>query len=188
MFTMNSTAVVHKTGTKNDAREQIKLQLAHYLEQQPESAQALHKWMKRLELASLGIIITAFSVALGISIAWKSFNPLTIPVAWFVFAASLSLTVALTGLHAMLLRAFPPSLLPGKKQKFVTGRGAMWGGLRTMAFGLVGCAFWGLFAYAVGTYNLALIAPLATGLGILMGVAIIFQLVRTTLEKISKQL
>jgi len=185
---MNATAIVHKIGIKNEAREQLKLQLTHYLEQQPESTLSLHKWMKRLELASLGIIIAAFSVALGISIAWKSFNPLTIPVAWFVFAASLSLTVVLVGLHAMLLRAFPPSVLPGKKQKFVTGNAAAWAGMRTMAFGLVGGAFWALFAYAVGTFNLALIAPLANILGILMAIAIIFQLVRTTLEKISKSL
>jgi hypothetical protein len=102
--------------------------------------------------------------------------------------ASLSLTTALVGLHAMLLQAFPPSLLPGKKQKFITGRGAVWAGLRIMVLGLAGGAFWGLFAYAVGTFNLALIAPLANIIGILMAIAIVFQLIRTTFDKISKSL
>jgi hypothetical protein len=185
---MNSTAIVRKIGIKNEAREQFKLQLAHYLEQQSESTRSLHKWMKRLELAGLGIIVAAFSAALAISIAWESFNPLTIPVAWFVFAVSLSLTTALVGLHAMLLRAFPPRVWPGKQQKFVTGRGAVWAGLRTLVFGLAGAAFWGVFAYAVGTYNLAWIVPLANILGILMAMAIVFQLIRTTFEKISKSL
>ena len=182
---MNPTAIVHKLGTKNEAREQLKLQLAHYLAQQTESTRSLHKWMKHLEMASLGVIAVAFLVALAISIAWKSVNPLTIPVAWFVFAASTSLNMAIVGLHAMSLRAFPPAVLPGKKQKFVTGHAAVWAGLGTIGLGLVTGAFWGFFAYAVGTFNLALIAPLANILGILMGIAIIFQLIHTTYEKIS---
>jgi hypothetical protein len=185
---MNPTSIVHKFGTKNEARDQIKLQLAHYLEQQSESTRSLHKWMKCLDVASLGVIAAAFSVAMVVSIAWKSVNPLTIPVAWFVFAASPSLTMVFIGMHAMFLRAFPPIVLPGKTKKFVTGSTAVWTGLGTAALGLVAGAFWGSFAYAVGTYNLTVIVPLANILGILMGVAIIFQLIRTTLEKISKSL
>jgi hypothetical protein len=183
---MNPTAIIHKINTKNISGEQLKLQLTLYLEQQPASVQALHKRMKSLELVSLGVIVAAFSVALAFSIAWKSVNPLTIPVAWFVFAASPGLTMVLSGIHAMFLRAFPPVVLPGKTMKFVTGNAAVWAGLGTIALGLATGAFWGFFAYAIGTYNLALIAPLANILGILMGVAIVFQLIRTTYEKLSK--
>jgi hypothetical protein len=185
---MNTTTIAHKFGTQNQARKQLKRQLALHLEQQSESTRSLHKWMTRLELASLGIIVAAFGVALAVSIAWKSVNPLTIPVAWFVFAVSPSLTMVLAGLHAMRLRAFPPVILPGKTQKFVTGRAAVWTGLGTIALGLATGTFWGFFAYAVGTFNLALIAPLANVLGILMGIAIIFQLIHTTFQKISKSL
>jgi hypothetical protein len=188
MYPMNPTAIVQKFGTKKEAREQLKLQLAHYLERQPESTRLLHKWMKCLDVASLGVIAAAFIVAMVLSIAWESINPLTIPVAWFVFAASPSLTMVLVGLHAMLLRAFPPIVLPGKTRKFITGRTAVWAGLGTVALGLVAGVFWGSFVYAVGTYNLTLIVPLANILGILMGIAIIFQLIHTTPGKISKSL
>jgi hypothetical protein len=183
---MNTITIAHKFGTRNQSREQIKLQLARHLEQQTESIRSLHKWMTLLELVGLGIIVAAFGVALAVSIAWKSVNPLTIPVAWFVFAASPSLTMVLAGLHTMRLRAFPPVILPGKTQKFVTGRAAVWTGLGTTALGLATGAFWGFFAYAVGTFNLALIAPLANVLGILIGIAIIFQLIYTTVRKIFK--
>ena len=131
------TTNVQEFATGKEAREHLKLQLAQYLEQQPESTQSLHRWMKRLEAASVGIIAAAFIVALYVSVAWKSVPPMVIPIAWFFFAASAAPAMVLVGLHAVILRAFPPIVWPGKPPKFVTGSGAVWTGSAFILLALV---------------------------------------------------
>ena len=179
---MNQTTNVQEFATKKEAREHFKLQLAQYTGQQPESAQSLHRWMKRLEVAGVGIIVGAFVVALYVSIAWQSVNPIVIPIAWFVFAASVAPAMIFIGLDAITPRAFPPVVWPGKPPTFVTGSGAVRTGWAFILIALVAAAFWGFFAYAVGTLNFALIAPLVTILGVTMGVgmavSIIYRLIR----------
>ncbi len=183
---MSQTKNVQGSGTGKDAKENFKFQLAQYLGQQPESTQSFHRWMKRLEVAGMGIIAAAFLVALYVSIAWKSVNPIVIPIAWFVFAASAAPALIFLGLDAIILRAFPPVIWPGKTPKFITGSGAVWTGGAFILLALIAAAFWGYFAYAVGTLNFALIAPLATILGVVMGVVIVVQLIYTTYKKIAK--
>lgn len=186
---MNETSNVQKLSDK-EARQQLKLQLAQYLEQQSASKQAFHKWMKRLEAVSMGVILAAFLVALYFSIAWKSVNPLIIPIAWFAFAASGSLLIVLNGLHTAVLRVLLPGILLGNKQKFVTGSGAMWIGLAFILGGLVYAAFWGLFAYATWTVNFEILRPLIGFLGVVMGVgiavSILFKMFSTLFQKLSK--
>jgi hypothetical protein len=115
------TTNVQKFATDKEARAYLKAQLADYLAQAPESTRSAHMWMKRVDTAGLGIVIAAFGVALYGSFTWASVNPAMIPVAWFFFATCCSLMIVLTGLHAILIRAYPPVILPGKAQKFVSG-------------------------------------------------------------------
>ncbi len=179
---MNQTTNVQKFATEKEATEHLRSQLTQYLGQQSKSTQSLHRWMKRLEVVGMGIIAAAFLVALYVSIAWKSVNPIVIPIAWFVFAASAAPAMVFLGLDAIILRAFPPVVWPGKLPKFLTGSWAVWTGWAFILGALVVTAFWGFFAYAVGTFNLALIAPLVTILSVVMGivitVSIVFKLVR----------
>ena len=185
---MNSQVSVQ--GPVVESKQDLRAQLAQYVEQQPESTLAFHKWMKRLEVAGAGIMAAAFIVAMYVSVAWKSVNPIVIPIAWFFFAASAAPAMIFLGLDAITLRAFPPAVWPGKQQKFRTGSGAVWTGWAFILLALVVAAFWGLFAYAVGTLNMALVAPLVTILGVLMGVGIavriMVQLIYTTYKKIAK--
>jgi hypothetical protein len=153
-----------------ESKQDLRAQLAQYVAQQPESTQAHHKWMKRLQVAGAGIMVAAFIVAMYVSVAWKSVNPLMIPIAWFLFAASAAPALIFVGLDAITLRAFPPVVVPGKQPRFVTGQGAVWTGWAFILLALVVAAFWGTFAYAVGTLDLAMIARLATIVGIIMGV------------------
>ena len=183
---MNQTTSVQEIGTQEEAREQLKLQLAQYLEGQPESTQSIHRWMKRLEVAGVGIIVATFSVALYVSIAWKSVNPIVIPIAWFVFAASVAPAMIFLGLDAIILRAFPPVVLPGKLSKFVTGSGAVWAGSVFILLALVVAAFWGFFAYTVGTFNLAMIGPLTNILGVAVGVLAIVSVLKSLYQKIAR--
>ena len=183
---MNQATNVQKLGTEKEAREQLKMQLAQHLAQQPESTQATHKWMKRLEVAGVGIVIAAFAVALYGSFAWASANPTMIPVAWFFFATCLSLMVVLFGLHAILIRAYPPIILPGKVQKFVSGSGAVWIGVVSIVGGLIMAALWVMFAYSTATYNLAMVAPLVNILGIFMSIVIVGSIVYSLYQKVSQ--
>jgi hypothetical protein len=152
------------------------LQLAEYLAQQPGSTQTVNKVMNGLEVAGVVIIIMAFIVALVLSFAWKSINPMMIPIAWFAFAASASLTMILLGLDAIVLRAFPPILWPGKPSRFTTGSGATWRGWAFMAGGLAAVALWGLFAYAIWTQNWTMLRPLINILGIGMTIAVLYSI------------
>jgi len=181
---MNKTTSVKGLRTEREAREQLRQQLAQYLAQQPESSQAFHKWMKRLEVASLALIVAAFILAMYVSIAWKSVDPLVIPVAWFIFAASVTPAMLLIGIHSIILRAFPPIVLPGKMQKFVTGHGAFWPGWGFVLGSLAVAAFWGLFAYSVWTLNWAMLTPLISVLGLVMGIMIAASILFGMVQKI----
>jgi len=167
---MNQTANVQEFATKKEARGLFKLQLAQYLGQQPETTQSLHRWMKRLEMAGVGIIVAAFIVAMYVSVAWRSVNPIVIPMAWFFFAASVAPVMIFLGLDAIILRAFPPVMWPGKLPKFVTGSGAVWTGWAFILGALLVAAFWGVFAYAAGTFNMVMLEPLIRILSGVVGV------------------
>ena len=180
------TTHVQIRATDKEAREQLKLQLTHYLAEQPESTQSLHRWMKRLETAGAGIIAAAFIVALYVSITWKSANPTLIPIAWFFFAACLGLMVVLFGLHASLIRAYPPVVFPGKVQKFVSGSGAVWIGVGSIIGGLIMAAVWAGFAYSIANFDLAMIVPLTNTLGVIISIAIIVSIVYSIYQKASR--
>jgi hypothetical protein len=173
-------------GPAVESKQALRAQLAQYVAQQPESTQASHKWMKRLEVAGAGIMAAAFIVAMYVSVAWKSVNPIVIPIAWFFFAASAAPAMIFLGLDAITLRAFPPVVWPGKQQKFVTGSRAVWTGWAFILIALAVAAFWGFFAYAVGTLNLAMLEPLIGILGVVIGVGIVISMLFTTFQKIFK--
>ena len=183
---MNQTATFQGVGTKKEAREQIKLEFAQYLEQQPETSRIFHRWMKRFEWASLGIMLAVFIVAMVVSFNWKNVPQISIPVAWFFYAASLTPTMLLVGLHAIVLRAVPPAILPNKTQKLVTGRKALWAGLGLILLGLIAGAFWGFMAYATWTLNWAMLIPLINILGITFGYGIAISILYSMIYKIFK--
>ena len=179
---MGQTESVQVSGTRQEVQEGMNLRLARYLEQQPEPTRAFHRRMKRLEVASLGIVAAAFIVAMYVSFHWATLPKTAIPIAWFAFAASGTPAMVLLGLHAVILRAFPPIRLPGKNQRFVTGRQALWPGWGLVFMGLAVGVFWGLFAYSVGTLNMALVEPLVRILGAVTGggmtIVILYTIVR----------
>ncbi len=172
----------------NVTRNDLKLEIARYIEELPGASKVFHKTMNYLEILGMGIVAIAFVVALYFSITWKSVNPMTIPLAWFAFAASGSLIIMLNGIHSAILRAFPTGTLPSKAHKLTTGSKAMWIGLGMVIGGLAYAAFWVLMAYGTATANFDILRPLISLLGIVLGfgiaISIVVKMVSTTLKKL----
>ncbi len=91
-----------------ESKPNLKAQLAQHIEHLPESTQESDRWMKRLEVAGVGVIVAAFIAAMYVSIYWNSVPPMVIPLAWFFFVASVTPTIVLVGIHTLILGAFPP--------------------------------------------------------------------------------
>ena len=105
---MNQKSNTPKQLSDKELREQTRQQLAQYLAQQPESTLTAHKWMSRLEAAAIGIIAATFILALVVSFKWASIPVITIPAAWFLFAASAGPLLVIVGAHSLILKASPP--------------------------------------------------------------------------------
>jgi hypothetical protein len=169
--------------TGKEAREQLKLQIAEYMAQKPESTRTAHSWMKRLEVASAGIIIAAFIFAVYISINWASVPVTAIPAAWFLFVASMLPTLGLFGLHTLLAKAFPTAVLPGRPARFITGSRAVRTGWFLVLSSVVGAVIWGYLTFRIWTSDYA---SMGTILGIVIGVGIVVQLVYSIYARIAQ--
>jgi hypothetical protein len=142
--------------------------------------------MKRVDALGFGIVIAAFAYALYGSFTWASASPAMIPVAWFFFATCCSLMMLLFGLHAILIRAYPPVILPGKPRKFVSGSTAVSIGAASIVGGLLMAALWVAFAYTTVTFNLAMIVPLTNILGVFIGISIVVSIVYSIYQKVTQ--
>ena len=65
---MENRASVRQTAGMVESETRLRVPLDVYMEQQSESMQTFHRWMGRLEVASLGIGIAAFIAAVVITI------------------------------------------------------------------------------------------------------------------------
>lgn len=172
-----------------ETRNNLKLEIARYVEGLSESGKVFHNVMKYMEILGMGIVAIAFLVALYFSITWKNVNPTTVALAWFAFTASGALIIVLYGVHSAILHVFPTGVLPSNAHKLITGGKAMWIGLGMIMGGLAYTAFWGVMAYATLTADDALLRPLISLLGIVLGfgiaISILIKMVSTTLKKLS---
>jgi hypothetical protein len=174
-------------GPVAESKQDLRSQLAEYVAQQPAAKQSFHKWMQIAELASLAIPIAVFAVALYVSINWKAVPQTAIATAWLCLPASIAPFLILVGVHAIVLRAFPPTgllgnplrvayPLPGgqgvKMQPLRVGRQALGWGWGLVVMALIIGAFWVVFAYAAWTVNLAMLEPLIRILAGVVGVGI----------------
>ena len=169
---MNAVRTFRGARTTNSTRQEIKARLAEYMAQQPASKQTFHKWMRVLEMASLAIIAASLALALYVSINYTAFPGTTIAAAWFGFPVSVVPLMILVGLHTIVLRASVPSVLSGKPQKFVTGSKAVWSGWGLIATALAVGAFWGTLAWAVWSFDMALIGHCTRIIGTVLAVVI----------------
>jgi TRAP-type C4-dicarboxylate transport system permease small subunit len=188
--------------TQNISSQQLKTQLASYLEEQPENIQSFHRVMKVLESIALGIIIIIFITALVLSFMWKTIPVGAIPAAWFLLPASAAGLMLLIAVHTLILHAYPPSSLYsiyqggsparlfGKYQQFVTGKAADTQALLLILVALIMGAFFAIFAWASWTVNWAILTPMinisGVALGVVIAVGIVGGMILKTYQKLSK--
>jgi hypothetical protein len=188
--------------TQNISSQQLKTQLASYLEEQPENIQSFHRVMKVLESIALGIIIMIFITALVLSFMWKTIPVGAIPAAWFLLPASAAGLMLLIAVHTLILHAYPPSSLYsiyqggsparlfGKYQHFVTGKAADTQALLLILVALIVGAFFAIFAWASWTVNWAILTPMinisGVALGVVIAVGIVGGMILKTYQKLSK--
>ena len=145
-----------------------------YMEQQSEAMQTFHRWMERLEVASLGIGVAAFITAVVITINHVNKVPgNAIWAVWFIVPACfISPFGFLLGLHTAILRACLPIRMNVERKAFLTGLPAVGLGWVMMVGSLVTAAYWGMGAYAFINPDIldilipSIVLPLV-GLGIL---------------------
>lgn len=96
----------------------------------------------------------------------------TIAAAWFAFPVSAIPLMILQGVHTVVLRAALPFALIGRPRTFATGARAVGSGWGLIATALAAGAFWGILAFAVWSFDIALIGSYARILGAVLGVVI----------------
>lgn len=171
-------------------------QFDSYLAQQPSSKQTFHRWMIRLQAASLGFVLAILVKALLVSVGWNEVNPVEIPFWWMIFAASIFPFAICLGLDTIILGALLPLPLPqrlgggrGQKpgdQRLVTGLRAIVFGLFIIAFGLIWAGINLSFAYSVLTFDLDLLDIALRLLGIVIGVAVAVQVLSDLFGRFSR--
>ena len=159
----------------SEARLDGKAQLAQYLEQQSESVRKFDKVMKVLELGGLAVVAGYLAWAIYVSINWSVQRE--IAAVWIAFPVSLVILLVLVDIHAAGLGAFPPVIVPGGPQEFVTGSKAVGTGLGLAVTILIVGTFWGGFAYGIWTENLAMLMPLVGVVAAVVGVGAIIAII-----------
>ncbi|OGN89429.1 MAG: hypothetical protein A2Y88_04665 [Chloroflexi bacterium RBG_13_48_10] len=193
---------IENVATQNISSQQLKTQLASYLEEQPENIRSFHRVMKVLESIALCIMIVIFITAFVLSFMWKTIPVGAIPAAWFLLPTSAAGLMLLIAVHSLILHAYPPSglysiyqggapaRLFGRNQHFVTGKAARTHALILILVALIVGAFFAIFAWASWTINWALLTPMinisGTALGVVIAVGIVGGMLLKTYQKLSK--
>ena len=171
---MKAESRVQEASGAGEAKPDAREKMARYLEQQPQWKLKFDKVMKVLELAGLVLIAGYLAWAIYASINWSV--PRDIAAVWFTFPVSVVVLLVGVGIHAAGLGAFPPVIVPGGPQEFVTGSKAVGTGLGLAATILIVGAFWGAFAYGIYTENWAILTPLTKVVGVVVGVGVVIAL------------
>jgi hypothetical protein len=135
-------------GTVQEKKSNWRSQYQQHLAQQPEKTQRIHRWLDRLQAASLGLLAGVFAMALYHSVTWRQAVPQEIAGWWILFAASGFPMATFMGLDTIVLRAMGPV---GKEKAFVTGFWAVLAGWFTIAAGLAWSGLMVYLAYGVAT-------------------------------------
>ena len=154
-----------------------------------ESQQTFHRWMKRFQAATVGLIVGLFVMALWTSINWKQAAPFEVAFWWMMFALSgIPLTI-FVGLDIIYSRGavVPMRWGNGPKQMVtLSGRKAVVMGLGVIAAALAWGAFVLALMVAMLSYNWELLRVTISAFGTLLGVMIVLKIFTSLVRDISR--
>ena len=149
------------------------VQLAGHVAQQPASIQRTHKLMLALEAAIVIAYIGLFVAAVYVSVTWKRHGELAVPRWWMVSQVGAALFMAIMGLHALIVKAYPPIPFSGDNTSAVTGRRAATRGRSLIGLGILWAIAWGGMYVGIvlsGEEPLRVFIPVVVILSISIGV------------------
>ena len=154
-----------------------------------ESKQTFHRWMKRFQAATVGLVVGIFVMALWVSINWKQAAPFEIAFWWMAFALSgIPLTI-FVGLDIIFARGAVIPMQWGnspKRMVTLTGRKAVLAGLGVIAVALVWGGFVLALMYSMLSYNWDLLRVTINVFSVLLGVVIVLKIFSSLMRDISR--
>jgi hypothetical protein len=154
-----------------------------------ESQQTFHRWMKRFQAATVGLIVGIFVMALYTSINWKQVAPFEVAFWWMAFAlGGIPLTICV-GLDIIYSRGAVIPMRWGngpKRMVTVTGRKAVLTGLGVIAVALAWGGFVLALMVAMLTLNWDLLRVTTSVFGVLLGAVIVLKIFSSLVRDISR--
>ncbi len=154
-----------------------------------ESKQTFHRWMKRGQAATLGLIVGIFVMALWVSINWKQAAPVEVAFWWMSFALSgIPLTIFM-GLDIIFAQG---AVIPGKwgngpkRMVTVTGRKAVLTGLGIIAVALAWGGFVLALMYATLSFDWDLLRVTISIFSTMLGVVIVLKILSSLVRDLSR--
>ncbi len=166
-----------------------KLGVRPVLDAESEAQHTFHHWMKRLQAATVGLMVGLFVVALYTSINWKQEVPFEIAFWWMAFTLSgIPLTICV-GLDIIYARgAVIPMRWGNDPRQLVTltGRKAVLTGLGVIAVALAWGGFVVALMVATFSYNWDLLRVTINTFGTLLGVLVVLKIFTSLVRDISR--
>ena len=154
-----------------------------------ESQQTFHRWMKRGQAATVGLIVGIFVMALYTSINWKQVAPFEVAFWWMAFALSgIPLTI-FVGLDIIYSRGAVIPMQWGngpKRMVTVTGRKAVLTGLGVIAAALAWGGFVLALMVATFSYNWDLLRVTISAFSVMLGAVIVLKIFSSLVRDISR--
>lgn len=118
-----------------------RLTFDQYVQQLPESKQAIHRWLVWLVAAAFIITLGVFVYAIYTSFAWKTVGGINVVNGWMYFFLAGAVGAFLLGLDTLILGATIPLPFGGAKYNFELGPKVALEGWGLIAYGVIMALF-----------------------------------------------
>ena len=154
-----------------------------------KSQQTFHRWMKRFQAATLGLVVGIFVMALWVSIHWKQAAPFEVAFWWMCFALSGIPFTIFVGLDIIFARGAVIPVQWGngpKRMVTVTGRKAVITGLGIIVAALAWGGFVLAFMYATLFFNWDMLRVTISIFSVVLGMGIVLKIFSSLVRDLSR--
>jgi hypothetical protein len=144
-----------------------------HVQQIPASRQTAHRWLVRLVVVAIAVVLGLFVYAIYASFAWKSVGEANVVLAWLYFILAAATAALLLGVDTLLVGATLPLPFEASKYSYETGRPAVQSGWQLSGLGalVIVLALVGVAAVRAGRFGLEDWITVVVGFWVLVGLA-----------------